>query len=95
MLWTEAREGEGTEDAMLRTAVMQSLAGHSGYAPTLAQRDLEDLLTRTESREIAAVASLRLAAMKQSAECHARIQGLEERLSRIADIEREMAEKGD
>lgn len=90
-LWREAVTADrGDEQSLLRLALLRSLSGHSGHAPGTAHRDLSALRASSSTPGIAAIASIRLAQMRAAAECEQHVEVLEQRLSRIADIEREL-----
>lgn len=82
-----------TEDAALRKAVLRTVPGHSGYDPVLAERELQTVLSRTSSREIAPVARLRLEELRALQTCRAEVDSLKKRLAKVADIERELDRK--
>jgi hypothetical protein len=90
-LWRGLAGGEPTEDRQLRIALLQSLPHHSGYDPAAARAQLDVLATRKPaSREVTAIARLRLAELDESAECRTETTELRARLARVVDIERRM-----
>lgn len=93
-LWKVARNHDGTPEAQLRLAVMQSLPGHDGYDPDTAKRRLQSLSGSGRPPDVAMVARLRLAELREDAICQDEIGKLQERLSKIVDIERSLYGNG-
>lgn len=90
-LWRGAAAREDSEDAQLRTALLQSVPHHSGYDPARARERLDALASRSPgSRDVAMVARLRLAEMGETAACRSEAAELRARLSRVVDIERRL-----
>jgi hypothetical protein len=82
-----------TEDAALRKALLRTVPGHSGYDPVLAERELQAVLAREPSREIAPVARLRLEELRSLHSCRIEVDSLKKRLAKVADIERKLDRK--
>jgi hypothetical protein len=93
-LWNAARDHDGTPEAQLRLAVMQSLPGHDGYDPGAAKRRLQSLSGPGRPPDVSMVARLRLAELRDDAICQGEIGKLQERLSQIVDIERSLYGNG-
>jgi len=92
-LWRDfgARATGGSDDALLRVALLQSLPNHSGYDAAAARVRLDALASRNPvSVQVAAMARLRLAEMGDSAECRDEVAQLKQRLARVVEIERRM-----
>jgi len=90
-LWRFHAGGDGSNDAQLRTALLQSLPNHSGYDAAAARRQLDALATgKPTSPDVASVARLRLAQLGESTECHSEVTELKQRLARVVDIERRL-----
>lgn len=84
-LWERLRESEPgrltEEQSRLRKALLRSMPGHDGYSPELAKDELHIMWTTSGSGMVRNLASIRLSVLKE----------IEERLSSIADIERQMS----
>ena len=90
-LWRYQGGGGTSNDAQLRTALLQSLPNHSGYDPAAAREHLDALASRNPaSVDVAGVARLRLAQMGDDAECRSEVTELQRRLARVVDIERRL-----
>jgi hypothetical protein len=90
-LWRDQAGAAPSEHQQLRVALLQSLPHHSGYDAAAARAQLDALAARNPgSRDVAAVARLRLAELGESAECRSEATELRARLARVVDIERRM-----
>lgn len=91
-LWDQSvqRSEDGDEQQALRMALLASLPGHSGHAPGRAERRLREIRDSSNTPGIAAIAALRLSDLRVRRECEDTISELEERLSQIANIERDL-----
>ena len=85
------------ERHQLRRALLQSVPGHSGYAPGVAHRELAQLRNRSDYPGVAALAAIRMSALQAHWACDEqmallkdRVAELEDNLARIADIERQL-----
>jgi len=94
-LWRANSGGDGSDDALLRAALLQSLPNHSGYDLPAARQKLEALSTKTPvSPAVMSVARLRLAELSEVAECRTEVSDLKRRLTQVVDIERRMNQNG-
>ncbi|SEP75496.1 hypothetical protein SAMN04488038_101388 [Solimonas aquatica] len=91
-LWTRQRQAPDGSDRALRLALLQSLPGHSGYAPEQAQRRLQALAQGGDAD--AALARLRLDELAQARACSAEQARLQRKLWRLVDIEHTLDEEG-
>jgi hypothetical protein len=90
-LWRDFSGADGSDDAQLRAALLQSLPNHSGTDLTAARQRLDALAAKSPaSIEVASVARLRLAQMNEGAVCRDEIAELRQRLARVVDIERRL-----
>jgi hypothetical protein len=93
-LWRDYASGDGSDDAQLRAALLQSLPDHSGYDPIQARSRLDALaVKRPGSVNVASVARLRLAQMHGDGDCRREVSELKQRLARVVDIERRLNQK--
>lgn len=94
-LWRETDGGDGSDDAQLRAALLQSLPDHSGYDPAAARARLDALAVKQQgSADVARVARLRLAQLSGDHDCHREVAELKQRLARVVDIERRLNNPG-
>jgi hypothetical protein len=90
-LWREYGAAAGSDDALLRAALLQSLPDHSGYDADKARARLDALAVKQPaSVNVASVAHLRLAQMNQDADLRREVAELKQRLARVVDIERRL-----
>ena len=95
-LWRDYAHGDGSDDAQLRTALLQSLPDHSGYDPIEARARLDALaVKRPGSVDVGSVARLRLAQLQGDGDCRREVAELKQRLARVVDIERRLNQKSD
>lgn len=101
LLWQQAAAGRGGGDAAseLRLALLQSLEGHSGYAPAAAERRLRSLRAAKPPAEIDAVARLRLSELQEyrhwrgeADRAGRELERLKDQLARLIAIERRSAD---
>ena len=93
-LWTQiSAEPQSLEDPV-RVALMQSVPGHSGYDPAVAQTQLQELLDLSPEGESTPVMRLRLAELKESADCRNGLARAKRRLEKVVDIERKLKSNG-
>lgn len=94
-LWRQAGGGDGSDDAQLRAALLQSVPDHSGYDPVAARARLDALAVKQPgSVDVASVARLRLAQMDESSNLRREVTELKQRLARVVDIERRLHNPG-
>lgn len=94
-LWRQNSGGDGSDDALLRAALLQSLPNHGGYDLAAARQKLDALASKAPvSLAVASVARLRLSQLGEVAECRTEVQDLKRRLSQVVDIERRMNQNG-
>ena len=94
-LWRQYDGSDGSDDAQLRAALLQSLPDHSGYDPVAARARLEALATKQPgSADVASVARLRLAQFSDDNVCRREVAELKQRLARVVDIERRLNNPG-
>jgi len=87
-MWKDLRDQRG-EDAELKSALLQSLPGHSGYNASKARKRLQGIARRS-SGDARALARVRIAELNSASECRASVQDLQKRLDKIVDIERSL-----
>jgi hypothetical protein len=83
-LWDEAQ----ALDLQWRIALLQSLPDYRRFNPQQAQRGLEEATKVNPYDDIAAIARIRLAEMRNGHTCRVRKAELEERLGKIIAIEK-------
>ena len=94
-MWRLAEGGDGSDDAQLRAALLQSLPDHGGYDPAAARERLDALAVKPSgSTDVASVARLRLAQMDESSDLRREVAELKQRLARVVDIERRLNNPG-
>lgn len=94
-MWKAASGAGPSDDAVLRTALLQSLPGHSGYDLAAAHDTLSRLARKEpEAPRVAAVAHLRLAQIDEHAGCTTEVIQLRQRLARVVEIEKRLNSKG-
>ena len=92
-LWRQTDGGDGSDDAQLRAALLQSLPDHSGYDPAAARARLDALAAKGPA-DVSRVARLRLAQLSGDHDCHREVAELKQRLARVVDIERRLNNPG-
>lgn len=91
LMWRELSADERSDDAELRSALLQSVAGHSGTDLNAARQRLDALAVKNPaSLEVASLARLRLAQLTENAQCRDEVAELKQRLARVVDIERRL-----
>jgi len=94
-LWRQVESADGSDDAQLRSALLQSLPGHSGYDLATARTRLDVLAVKQPgSADVASVARLRVAQLNDDSDCHREVAALKQRLARVVDIERRLNNPG-
>ena len=94
-LWHRYEGGDGSDEAQLRAALVQSLPDHGGYDPAAARARLDALAVKQPgSVDVASVARLRLAQMDESSDLRREVAELKQRLARVVDIERRLNNPG-
>lgn len=91
LMWRELSVDERSDDAELRSALLQSVPGHSGTDLTVARQRLDALAVKNPaSLEVASLARLRLAQLTENSQCRDEVAELKQRLARVVDIERRL-----
>ena len=93
-LWRQIELADGSDDAQLRAALLQSLPDHSGYDLAAARARLEALAAQPGQASVASVARLRLAQLSDDNDCRREVAELKQRLARVVDIERRLTTPG-
>ncbi|MGB1559943.1 MAG: hypothetical protein ACPHN2_00445 [Sinimarinibacterium flocculans] len=83
-LWAQAQ----AQDSEWRIALLQSLPDYHRYNPMAARRGLEAAVKVDPHDDVAAIARIRLAELRNGHACRARSAELQERLDRIIAIEK-------
>ncbi|NGY04629.1 hypothetical protein [Solimonas terrae] len=95
-LWRSVQHEQDSGDAALKTALLQSLPGHSGYDPDTARRRL-NAISYSKNSEDAALARVRLTEIGNGSaddDCRNEVRDLQQRLDKIVDIERSLDTNG-
>lgn len=97
-MWRTLRSRPDSPDKAVKTALLQSLPGHSGYDAGVARQRLS-AISYSEDGEAAALARIRLAELaggsgRADADCRAEVRDLQQRLDAIVDIERSLDRHG-
>jgi len=93
-MWRQTQAAERDQDTQLRLALLQSVPDHSGYDPGAAQRNLRNLLAQEPPSDLAAVARVRLDALRSTNQCVGENQELRRRLAEVVNIERQIDNRG-
>ncbi|MBL6750934.1 MAG: hypothetical protein ISP90_10455 [Nevskia sp.] len=93
--WRATLAGRPGIETSLRVALLQSVPEHSGYDPAAAQRGLRALLAQNPPEDVAAVARVRLGELRLRSQCENESLELRRRLSKVAQIERDLDPKLD
>ncbi len=93
-MWRQTQAAEHSQDTQLRLALLQSVPDHSGYDPAAAQRNLRGLLAQEPTSDLAAVARVRLDALRSANQCVGENQELRRRLAEVVNIERQLDNRG-
>lgn len=88
-MWRGTVPSRGSEEAMLRRALMQSIPGHSGYDASAAEGALQTLIDDAPPGT-ASIARLRLAELQADQACRQEVTQLKQRLTRVVEIERKL-----
>ena len=89
-IWRGTVPSGGSDEAMLRRALMQSVPGHSGYDASAAEGALQSLIDDAPAADITSIARLRLAELKADQACRQEVTQLKQRLTRVVEIERKL-----
>lgn len=93
-MWRQTQAAERSQDTQLRLALLQSVPDHPGYDPWAAQRNLRGLLAQEPPPDLAAVARVRLDALRSTNQCVGENQELRRRLAEVVNIERQLDNRG-
>lgn len=89
-MWQSALREPAGEVASLHRALLRSVPNHAGYDVAAAEAELQALLAKSPSADIAPVARARLEDLRAAAGCRYEVDDLKRRLSKVADIERRL-----
>lgn len=89
-MWQTTLKSPASDETSLQRALLRTVPGHSGYDIPAAEVELQALLARSPSAEIAPVARARLEDLRAANGCRQEVEALKRRLSQVADIEKRL-----
>jgi len=92
-LWRANGDSDGSDEAELRVALLQTVPEHSGHDPAAARRRLGVLLAHKPRADLASLARLRLAELRATDDCSSELATMRARLAQLIDIEQELHRK--